>query len=259
MDDMIENVWSYMSELDALCIKQFPYDSALAVEAQGYVLRKLSNNDWERVRAWNGSTSFRAFLWFLVKRLLVDFRREKYGHNRAPLWLQKSNSPIIEKAYELIVRKKYDRREAAATLTVLFPKATLGEVKEAVSAALAVRSSPKRRMKCIEPEVVEEAAEQPAVWARNAVERRVVAETILQVATTTRENGAPGINTELLQRLNGSIYLASEERLFLRLRYLENKSIKEVVELLHVEGDPYKQLKRILRKIRKACVDAGIL
>ncbi len=94
MDNMAERVWSYMSELDALCIKQFPYDSAVAVEAQGYILNKLSTNDWAGIRAWDGS-AYRVSLWLLVKRM-VDFRREEYGHNRAPLCFQKQINHIIE-------------------------------------------------------------------------------------------------------------------------------------------------------------------
>jgi hypothetical protein len=97
-----EKVFEHWKQLNVLSRRRFPSDENLALEGLNYVLKKLEANDWQRVRAWEGHSDFLAFITTVTVRLLTDFRREKFGYIRKPVWLQVKNDPVWDLAYRLL-------------------------------------------------------------------------------------------------------------------------------------------------------------
>jgi len=63
--------------------------SSFAEEASLFVLERLAENDWRRLKNFSKKSSFRTFFSSIIFRLLEDFAREKFGRKQAPLWIRK--------------------------------------------------------------------------------------------------------------------------------------------------------------------------
>ena len=85
-----------------------------------------------------------------------------------------------------------------------------------------------------------------------------VLEDYLEASTNPHPPTDPRV-AELLKRLDAQLNLPEEDRLLLRLRYVEGIKMSCIVQLLHLEGDPYKREHRVLRQVRAACQAAGLV
>lgn len=59
-------------------------DETLAQEAVDYVLDKLQEDAWRRVRAHRGTARLETYLQTVAARLLEDFARRRFGRVRVP-------------------------------------------------------------------------------------------------------------------------------------------------------------------------------
>jgi DNA-directed RNA polymerase specialized sigma24 family protein len=73
------------------------------------------------------------------------------------------------------------------------------------------------------------------------------------------ETTTPAEAKTLLEKLKPHLHLSDEDRLLLRLRYLEGLPLDQAARLLHLTGDPYKRLNKTLKSLRIACERAGLL
>lgn len=64
---------------------------------------------------------------------------------------------------------------------------------------------------------------------------------------------------EVQKRLREHVRLSDEDRLLLRLRYVDGVDMKTLVSQLQLSGDPYKRINKLIRQLRRACVQAGLL
>ena len=64
---------------------------------------------------------------------------------------------------------------------------------------------------------------------------------------------------ELVERLRTNVSLTDQDRLLLRLRYLNGMKMTEIVKLLDLQGDPYKRYHKLLAHLRRACQEAGLI
>lgn len=256
-------VFEHWGHLEAVSRRRFPRNENLSHEGLLYVLDKLEAQAWKRVRAWQGLGQFLPFLMTLASRLLTDFTRERFGHLRKPAWLVEKRDPLWETAYRLLVVEKYARHEAIAQLQLTAPERAGWMIEEIVGTVL---GRCRERLGPVEQHAVIEAAmdttnggsDPEAELSINDDEVLQVLEDYLQASDNPKPPRSPRV-AELLTRLNAHLHLTKEDRLLLRLRYLEGIKMSSIVQLLHLEGDPYKREHKILRQVRAACQHAGLL
>ncbi len=81
--------------LEKLSLSRF-VDENLSHEAMLFVADKIEEDDFKRLKAFNGNSSIKTYLTVVVKRLFDDFARQKFGRVRPPEWLKKKGGLWLE-------------------------------------------------------------------------------------------------------------------------------------------------------------------
>ncbi len=68
----------------SLCRRSFEHNSELGNDCFLYVFEKLNEDDSRRIKAYKGQSSFRTFLYSITGKLIIDFRRNKFGYKVLP-------------------------------------------------------------------------------------------------------------------------------------------------------------------------------
>ena len=251
--------FEHLEHVDALCRRQFPGNEALATEAQNAILRQLASDDWKRVRAWRGQSRFKTFLAVVVRRLLTDFYREKFGHIRKPRWLQDKGDPLWDSAFELLILKRYERQEAIETLVMKTGQERV-MVSQVVSTILgkckpAVSSNPNVSLK--DAEVLPASNPIPLEGLINEEDQNF-ARVLLNYIESQAEEDLTEEGSELLRRLRPHLELTDEDCLLLRLRVIEELKMPDIARRLSLAGDSYKRYHKLIGQLRDACQRAGI-
>jgi hypothetical protein len=100
----VKEVYDNYDFLKRLTKKRFS-DKILADEACTYALDGLSRDDWRRLRAFKGKSSFRTYLGCVWCHLLEDFAIKKFGKTTPPQWIKNLGG-----AWEDLFRLSYCRR-----------------------------------------------------------------------------------------------------------------------------------------------------
>lgn len=110
----VKEVYDNYEFLRRLTEKRFS-DMILADEAYSYAFDKLVQDDWRRVRAYKGKSSFRYYLGCVWCRLLEDFAIMKYGKITPPQWVKKLGSEW-EELFKSLCRQRYSIDETVETM-----------------------------------------------------------------------------------------------------------------------------------------------
>jgi hypothetical protein len=251
-------VFEHWGQLDALAKRRFPKDENLAHEALLYVLKNLEADDWRQVCTWRGSGHFLPFMTTLASRLLTDFTRTKFGHLRKPVWLAEKSDPLWDLAYRLLIVENYTRHEVIERLSLGEPQRERWFIEEVVTT---IRRRCPREPQYREPST-EAGAEQADVELSPEEQLRIQEKEVLEALSAYLQGDAPSITprvSELLARLKGYLHLSEEDRLLLKLRYQEGLKMAAIVQLLNLQGDPYKRLNKLIAQLRQACQEVGLL
>jgi hypothetical protein len=250
-------VFEHWGHLDALAKRRFPKDENLAHEALLYVLRNLEADHWRRVCTWRGSGQFLPFMTMLASRLLTDFTRTRFGHLRKPIWLAEKGDPLWDLAYRLLIVESYTRHEVIERLSLGEPQRERWFIEEVVTTI--------RRRCPREPQYKESLTEAGAEQADEELgpeeQLRIQEKEVLEALSAYLQGDHPSITSqvsELLARLRGCLHLTEEDRLLLKLRYQEGLKMAAIVQLLNLQGDPYKRLNRVIVQLREACQEVGL-
>jgi RNA polymerase sigma factor (sigma-70 family) len=68
----------------SICRRSFDRNIDLANDCFLYVWEKLHENGSRRIRAFRGGSSFRTFLYSVTNKLVIDFRRTRFGYKVLP-------------------------------------------------------------------------------------------------------------------------------------------------------------------------------
>ena len=250
-------VLEHWQRLDALAKRRFPRDENLAHEGLLYVMDRLEAESWRRVRAWQGLGQFLSFLTTLAARLLTDFTRVRFGHLRPPQWLDQKQDPLWDAAYRLLAVEHYPAHEAVEWLLGGYPERERWFIEEIVSTI---------RRKCrIESQPVEGAQhgnmnqvdESLAPDGQLIIKDKEMSEALQAYLHGESEAPTSPRVSELLSRLREHLHLTEEDRLLLRLRFQDGLSIQAIVRLLHLQGDPYKRMNKLIAELRRTCRRVG--
>jgi hypothetical protein len=251
-------VFEHWGHLDALAKRRFPKDENLAHEALLYMLKNLEADDWRRVCTWRGSGHFLPFMTTLASRLLTDFTRTKFGHLRKPAWLTEKSDPLWDLAYRLLIVENYARHEVIERLSLGEPQRERRFIEEVVT-TLRTRCprEPQYREQSTEAGA-EQADVELSPEAQLGIQEKEVLEAMSAYLQGDHSSITPRVS-ELLARLKGCLHLSEEDRLLLRLRYQEGLKMVAIVQLLNLQGDPYKRLNKLISQLREACQEVGLL
>lgn len=129
--DCSAKVWRHWRLLNVLAKARYR-DVNTADEALMYVLGKLEEDNWSRVRAYREEASFRSYLCHVVYRLLTDFDRHRFGRRRIPHWVTTQGS-LWEQIYKLLCLERMTANAIVETLRSAVPSGHSSEfVREAI-------------------------------------------------------------------------------------------------------------------------------
>jgi DNA-directed RNA polymerase specialized sigma subunit len=257
-------VFDHWNFLTSLARKRFPNDNDLGDQALSYVLDKLEEDDWQRVRGWDGCGSFATFVAVLASRLMTDFVRSRFGYHRPPTWLQEKKDVVWKKAYKLYAVDKYERREAIEVLHSDYSEMNRIKIEEIVNT---VYSKCTKQARFSEgnigiDQIVESSSMDNTMPENIEINNKQLIEVLvefIQSSEDTIETIADDSVKGLLNHLQSHISMSDEDRLLLRLRFCEGLQIKEITQMLHIDGNPYKRINRLIDDLRNACQQSGLV
>jgi hypothetical protein len=254
------SVWDHWEDLRRFCQRRFRGNPVVAEEAFNFILNGLAADEWARVRAWHGQGAVLTFLMVMARHLITDFERQKYGHIREPKWLEEKNDPVWHAAYRLLVLQQYAAREAAEILMndASRERSFVDEVIRTVQARCNRAPAREPASQPIDPDNEALAAAAPTpLEALIEREESGLAAALLRSIDRGDAADLPEDVRDLLARLKPHLQLSAEDCMLLKL-HCDGVKMSVIAQLLHLDGDPYKRLKRLLRHVEDACRRAGV-
>lgn len=251
--------WDFLTRLAR---KRFPNDVDMGDQAMSYVLDKLEEQEWQRIRTWDGKGSFATFLGVLVSRQMTDFVRSRFGYLRPPVWLKEKKDPAWQQAFKMFAVAKLERQEAIESLCATLSHMNRDKVEEIVNVVYAKCTKQARFSEGnIGIELVEEVPS-PDDEMQEALNNKQLIEVLLEFiqseADTTDDLNDENIK-ELLSRLRTQLDMSDEDRLLLRLRFCEGLKVNEISQRLHLKGNLYKRINGLIENLKSACQQCGLV
>jgi DNA-directed RNA polymerase specialized sigma24 family protein len=257
--NLVFDHWNFMT---SLARKRFPNDNDLGDQALSFVLDKLEELEWQRIRGWDGCGSFATFLAVLTTRLMTDFVRSRFGYHRPPAWLKEKKDVIWKKAFKLCTVDRYDRREAIEILRSDTSEMDTEALEEVVNT---VYSKCLKQARFSEGNInidqVEESASGDDEMQDQVNNKQLIEVLVEYIQSDDRTANASADDTirDLLSHLKSHISMSDEDRLLLRLRFCEGLKINEISQMLHLEKNPYKRINGLVEELRNACQLCGLV
>lgn len=260
-----KQLFAHWELIDKLAGRRFR-DNNIALEAAQFVLEKLGENEWERVRQLRDQGALRAYLASVIRRLLEDFARSRFGRRaRVPEWIR-SLGFLWEKIYRLLCLEGHSRQDV---LEILRDSAPGGRDDHVIRDAVSVirrkvpdcghPTEPGERTGLDAGHATVRAQEQ--VSSDDSTRMEIIASIYNALLQPDEPPPAADIAGELeaIERLRQLLNLSSEERLILRMVYEDGLKVTEAGRLLGIGSHAiHGRLRRLMTRIRQACEAAGV-
>jgi len=252
----------WIGKLDKRARKRFG-DEIIADEAMNFALKRLSDNDWQRLRAYKQRSKPGTFLLVVFNNQLEDFARKKFGYPRPPAWVER-----LGEHWKTIWRRLCLEREEKQSLLIVYEhlKAQTEDIIRTIKARISdcgkhssITSVGGSRHDSDRDEHYsqQEAALNDVDNEDNAVsiERELdiqQAEDILAALCNVLDFQADKVALEMhankmvdaVEQLSQSIQLSEQQNLLLKLVYQQGYSISAAARLLEL---PDHQVRRSLK------------
>ena len=233
---LFEDHYSLVEELIRFLARRNRLGMDEREEFTSYAMFKLVVNDYARLRKYRGDSSFRTYLTVVMQRLFLDYRTQKWGKWR-PSTTAKRLGVTAVRLETLLVRDGIDFREAREMLLTRTDTALSGEALWDLATKLPRRQRAKR--------VEEDALENVGVPGGEDY-------------VASRENATLIRNVES-RLVEESRRLTAEERVILKMRFEEGKSVPEIAEALNLKPKAlYSKIGRLLKRLRHALEVSGV-
>lgn len=205
-------------------------------EFTSYAMLKLVENDYGRLRKYRGDSTFRTYLSVVLQRLFLDFRTQKWGKWRPSTTARRLGATAV-KLETLLYRDGVDFQEAREMLLARPDTAVNGDDLWELALELPYRERPKR----LDEEVLDNVG---AVSCEDNIVRRESASMVQHLERSlAQESGR----------------LSAQERVILRMRFDDGKSVPEIAEALELKPKPlYGRIARLLKQLRVALEGSGV-
>jgi RNA polymerase sigma factor (sigma-70 family) len=241
-----------LNYLDGLCRKRFQYNATLGEMVQCYLLGKLQENEWNRIRSFKGNSQFLTYLTVVVNRLLTQFERQECGYPRPPSSLP--DTPLAKKAFWLLRIKKWSKQEVIEILECMDDSFERSEIEEIIHAILSQKQQIRFNNQFESVEDVESMA-----ISNNSPEDIMLDQELQDLKTMVKsylssqdDECLPEQIQENAKQLSNQLNLSDEDWLFIRMYFVDNLSIKEIAKRLRLKGDAHKRYHKILNQLQKA-------
>jgi len=251
-------VLTHWSMINRLAGQRF--SGSLAEEAALYVLDRLEEDDWCRVRKYRGQARFRSFLAALTLRLLEDFSRHRFGRRRPPSWITALGWEW-QRMFVLLCLQRLSVTEAVAAFgsrTDRMEDDRLEAMAERIREEVVdcgVHQGLEVELDAAGEEVAAGAGSKGGPEADLACrERAVFLELLFEGRLTEPEEDFP-----FLEKLRSSMRLSSEERLLLILCFREGMAVTRAGRMVGLNANQvHGRLRRLLSRLRQDFEAAGI-
>lgn len=234
----VENLGLIERAIAALCRRHGLHGDD-ADEFASWTRLKLVENDYAVLRKFRGESSIATYLTVVIAMLFREYRVQRWGRWR-PSAEARRRGELAVRLETLVYRDGLPLIQTAESLR----SAGYTTLSDRELAALLAELPPRLPLRPVEsgPELLVENAG-PA-----SAEERVLAE------EAERERGA--VNDALSHALGG---LPPEDRLIVRMRFMENISVANIARGLALPQKPlYRRIERALAELRKSLEAAGI-
>jgi RNA polymerase sigma factor (sigma-70 family) len=200
---------------------------------------KLMKDDYAVLAKFQGKCSLRTYLNTVINRFLIDQKIGEQGRWR-PSQEAKQLGEVAIKMEELLYRNRYSFEEACE---ILQSKFGIGVTKSELD-LLAARL-PHRKLR--------------DVRVTNEEELRHLANPVASIGWKNDPKG-PGIKQQIQDLLNEHVAsLTSEDRLILKMRFLDNFKVSEIAAALQInQKSLYWRIDRILKEMKEKLSATGI-
>jgi hypothetical protein len=257
--DWKEKAMSHWGLINRLAGRRFARD-VIAEEAALFVINRLEDNDWQRLKGYGGKASLTAYLSTLTFRLLEDFARKKFGRLRPPLWIHNLGG-IWELLFRFLCQERLPVQEAVEHVRDRMPleeRAVIEDSARTIRAQVTdcgrhqAREVPlNEEHDCSGPDAV------PQQQRLEETERDLFFAALFKGVFGT--DGDPGITGSLARVLSTGVRLDVEERLLLKMCYRDNLGVAEAGRMLGMNRHQvHGRLRRLLARLRDDFERAGI-
>jgi DNA-directed RNA polymerase specialized sigma24 family protein len=105
---------AHWETINRLAERRFP-QGGLAEEAALFVMDRLADDDWQRLRLFGGRSTLATYIAALTLRLLEDFARARFGRVKPPLWIRRLGGLWLT-LFRLLCLERFSPFEAVAVI-----------------------------------------------------------------------------------------------------------------------------------------------
>jgi RNA polymerase sigma factor for flagellar operon FliA len=198
---------------------------------------KFVDNDYDVLRKFQGRSSLRTYLTIVADRVFLDYRNAQWGKWRPSAEAQRQG-PVALRLEQLIARDGFTFDEAVEMLRAQYGVRESRDRLYEIASRLPLRMSRKPQGEEAIAHVADPAATPDQVVAREELRPRAAqARAALDRAISA---------------------LDSQERLIIRLRFVNGLGIVDIARALQIEQRPlYRRLEQILGRLRRSLETDG--
>jgi DNA-directed RNA polymerase specialized sigma24 family protein len=264
-----ERFFRHFHLLEYLSRRRFK-DDVLAEEARNYVLDALSGNNWEKIRKYKDTGSFKAYLAQLVVRLQEDFARRRFGRKRPPAHVVVRGSLWV-RLFQLMCIEGYSPSAASAVVADELPPPV--EESGAYSAARSIAESVVDCGTAVSEIPYDDAAHAgpnptgdplhalPPEECLEEARYAALLDALRELFQEDDRAGAGGMRVSAPRceaLLRDRAQLQTEERMLLRLVYQDGLTVTAAGKVLgYTAAQTHGRLHRLLRKLGRLLEEAG--
>jgi RNA polymerase sigma factor (sigma-70 family) len=257
--DWKEKAMSHWGLINRLASRRFARD-VIAEEAALFVINRLEDNDWQRLKSYGGSASLATYLATLTYRLLEDFARKKFGRLRPPLWIRNLGG-VWELLFKFLCQERLPVHEAVEYVRDRMPAEETRAIEDSARTIQASVTDCGRHQDREVPLDEEHDCSGPESLSQHLrleeTERdRFFAALFKGVLGTDRDEGIAG---SLARVMSAGVNLEAEERLLLKMCFQDGIGVTEAGRVLGMNRHQvHGRLRRLLSRLRLDFDKAGI-
>ncbi len=248
-----EKVMDHWDMINNLAERRFR-STGLAEEASLFVLERLAEGNWKRVRKFSGESSFKTYLSSVTYRLLEDFSRKKFGRKRPPGWIKKLGGIWLD-LFRLLCLQRVDLTEAVERAAQIFKTEKKEDIEEKglrlLEKVVDCGAHQALEVSMNEERIVEQSGRtqmSQEQWVERE-EKDLLFQAIFSNILAT--DGEQKVYKSSQKAIKIGIELQTEERLLLKLCYQDGLSVTEAGRMLGCNRNQvHGRLRRLLGRLR---------
>lgn len=259
---MKEKVFKYWDMIERRANRRFP-DPNLSDQALLFVVGRLEENNWHRLKAYDGRAKFSTFLYAVCTRLLEDFARQHFGRRRPPQWITALGGMWV-RIFRLLCLERFSVTDVVEHMAVPGERTSGERVEEAARTILGRVTDCGQARGEVRAEDGDafEGKDRDAETARAEKEKNQVMSYIFDALVRGKDRDAAADCPRLLWgvSLSRDLEMPPKDRLLLRLIYQDGIPVSKASRMLELTPHQgHGRLRRLKEKLLAVFETAGLL